>query len=104
MNENELYVVKEYIFDNPTFTEADSIIENCFNDCRDNYFHEFRDECIFDFRFKNITNKEKLNLTVVDTNLDEDGLNNELKVVRQNDFIFDQINQLTKNFIRIYNI
>ena len=33
MNENELYVVKEYKFDNPIITEIDSIIGNCFRDC-----------------------------------------------------------------------
>ena len=29
MNENELYVVKEYKFDNPLITKIDSIIDNC---------------------------------------------------------------------------
>ena len=29
MNENELYVVKEYNFDNPPITKIDSIIDNC---------------------------------------------------------------------------
>ena len=52
MNENELYVVKKYKFDNPHITDVDSIIENCFNDCRNNYFHEFKERCIFDFRFQ----------------------------------------------------
>ena len=51
MNENELYVVKEYKFDNPLITNVDSIKENCFNDCRDKYFHEFKERCIIDFRF-----------------------------------------------------
>ena len=58
MDESELYVVKEYNFNNPLITDADSIIENCFNDCRDNYFLEIKYDCIFDFRFKNITNNE----------------------------------------------
>ena len=48
MNENELYVVKEYIFDNPIFTEIDFIIENCLGDCHNSYFRNFKYECIYD--------------------------------------------------------
>ena len=33
MNENEIYVIKEYKFDNPIIAEIDSIIDNCFRDC-----------------------------------------------------------------------
>ena len=33
MNKNELYVVKEYKFDNPLITDIDSIIDSCFKDC-----------------------------------------------------------------------
>ena len=86
MKENELYVVKEDKFDNPIVTDIDYIIENCFNDCSDNYFHEIKYECIFDFRPKNITNNEIINLTVSDKSVDEDGLNDKLKAVRQNGF------------------
>ena len=46
MNENELYVVKEYKFDNPIFTEIDSILDKCFRDCHSSYFHNFKYECI----------------------------------------------------------
>ena len=67
MNKNKLNVVREYKFDKPLITDADSIIENCFNDCRDNFFDEYKYECLF--------------LTIVDRNLDEDGLNKELKLL-----------------------
>ena len=46
MNENELCIVKEYKFDNPLFTEIDSIIDNYFRDCYNNYFHNFKYRCI----------------------------------------------------------
>ena len=88
MNANELYVVKEDKFDKPIITDIDYIIENCFNDCRENYFHEIKYECIFDFRPKIITNNEIINLTVSEKSADEDGLNNKFKVVRQNGFYF----------------
>ena len=46
MIENELYVVKENTFDNPILTETDSIIDKCFRDCHNSYFHNFKYECI----------------------------------------------------------
>ena len=58
MNENELYVVKEYKFDNPLINEIDSIKDKCFRDCYNNYFHNFKYSCIFDIQLKNITNNE----------------------------------------------
>ena len=42
MNGNELYVVKEYIFDNPLITKIDSIQDNCYRDCHNKYFHTFK--------------------------------------------------------------
>ena len=38
MNENELYVVKEYKFDNPPFTKIDSTIDDCYRDCHNIFF------------------------------------------------------------------
>ena len=38
MNENELYIVKEYISDNPVITKTDSIIDSCHRDCHKNIF------------------------------------------------------------------
>ena len=63
MNENELYVVKEYKFDNPIITEIDSIIDKCFRDCHNSYFHNFKHECIYDIKLTNFTN-EIINLTI----------------------------------------
>ena len=58
MNQNELYVVKEYKFDNPIVTEIDSITENCFRDCHINFFLNFKYECIYDIKLTNFTNNE----------------------------------------------
>ena len=33
MNENELYVLREYKFDNPLSTDIDSETDKCFRDC-----------------------------------------------------------------------
>ena len=107
MNENELYVVKEYKFDNPIITEIDSIIDKCFRDCHNSYFHNFKYECIYDCKLTNITNNEIFNLTISGKSMNLYELNNKLTVARQNGFMFNQINNLSLNFyshLRYINI
>ena len=69
MNENELSVVKDYKFDNPLITEIDSIIDKCFRDCYNNYFHKFKYRCLYDNKHKNITNYEIINLPISDKSM-----------------------------------
>ena len=42
MNENEIYVVKEYKFDNSLITKKDYITNSCYRDCHYEYFHTFK--------------------------------------------------------------
>ena len=100
MNENKLYVVKECKFDNPLITEIDSIIDKCFKDCHNNYYHNFKYKCIYDFKLKNITNNEIINLTISDKSMHLYELNKKLTVARERGFIFLHINKLT---IKIYS-
>ena len=100
MIENELYVVKEYKFDNPPITEVDSIIDSCYGDCYTEYFHFFSYECIYDNKLRNITNIELINLTTSGKSMSLYELNKKLTVVRQNGIIYNQINKLT---IKIYS-
>ena len=100
MNENEIYVVKEYNFDNPPITKIDSIIDNCYRDCHNKYFHTFKYVCIYDIELTNITNNEKLNISLSDESLDLYELNIKLTIARQRGFILNQINKLT---IKIYS-
>ena len=65
MNENELYVLKEYIFDNRLITKIDSIIDGCYRDCHNNYFHLFKNECLYGIKLTNVTNNEINNLQLV---------------------------------------
>ena len=95
MNENEIYVVKEYKFDNPLITEIDSIIDKNFRDCHNNYFHSFKYDCIYDIKINNITNNEIINLTIIGKSKNLYELNKKLTVARQRGFIFNQINKLT---------
>ena len=100
MNEKELYVVKEYKFDNPLITKIVSIIDGCYRDCHNNYFHTFRYVCIYDITLTNITNNEIINITISDESLGLYELNKKLTIARQRGFIFNQMNLLT---IKIYS-
>ena len=107
MNENELYVVKEYKFDKPIITEIDSILDKCFIDCHNSYFHNFKYECIYDIKLTNNTNNEIINLTISGKGMNLYELNKKLTVARQNGFMFNQINKLTIKFyshLRYINI
>ena len=95
MNENELYVVKEYIFDNPLITKIDSIIDDCYRDCHNKYFHTFDHICEYDLNFTNTTNNEIVNFTISDKGLNLYELNKKLTLARERGYIFNQINKLT---------
>ena len=107
MNENEIYVVKEYIFDNPLITKEDSIIDSCYRDCHNKNFHTFKYVCIYNIKLTKITDNEIINLTIIGKTMNLYKINKELKVVSQNGFIFNQINRLTTKFyshLRYINI
>ena len=99
MNENQLTIVKQYGFDNPTITKIDSLIDNSIRDCHNKYFHTFDHIYEYDLNFTNITNNETVNFTVFDKCLGMYELNKKLTIARGNGFIFNQINKLT---IKIY--
>ena len=100
MNENQLHLVKEYIFDNPLIQNIDSLIDNSIRDCHNKYFHTFDHICEYNLSFTNITNNEIVNFTISDKGLNLYELNKKLTIARENGFIFDQINKLT---IKIYS-
>ena len=81
MNENEFYIVNEYKFDNPLITKIDSIIDSCFKDCHNNYFPNFKQNCIFDINLTNITNNEKFNLIISGKSMDLFDLNKSKKLL-----------------------
>ena len=94
MNEHELYLDKEYNFVNPSCSDMDSLLDTCFKDCHNNYFHKFKSEWTYNKKFKNITNNEKIDFTIRGKNMDFYDLNNKLKVARERGFIFLHINKL----------
>ena len=100
MNENELYVVKEFKFDTPLFHKTDSIRVGCYRDCHNKFFHTFEYVCIYDIKLSNITNNEIINLSISDESMNLFELNKKLKLARQRGFRFLQINKLT---IKVYS-
>ena len=100
INENKLTVVKEYEYYNPISQTIDSIINKCYRDCHNKYYHTFEYECVYDLNFKNITNNEIVNVTISDKNLGMYELNKKLYIARQKGFIFNHVNKLT---IKIYS-
>ena len=73
----------------------DSVLDCCFKDCHNNFFHKFKYEYICDIKFKNIANNELINFTVSGGIMDLYELNKKLKVARERGFILIHINKLT---------
>ena len=100
MNENEFFVVEKYKFDCPLITKIDSIIDGCYRDCHNKFFHTFKYVCIYDIKLTNTTNNDKINTSISDESLGLYELNKKLSIARQRGFIFKQINKLT---LKIYS-
>ena len=79
INENELTVVKEYEFENPPIQNINSIINTCYLDCHDKYFHTFKYKGIYNLIFTNVINNEIVNFTISDTSFNI----NELKKIEK---------------------
>ena len=98
MNENELYVVKEYKFDNPLFHKRDSIIDSRYRDCHNKFFHTFKYVCLYNIKLTNITNNEIITITFSDESMNLFEINKKLTLARQRSFRFLHINKLTIKF------
>ena len=100
MNENQFIFVKEYNFDNPTIGEIDKIINNCYRDCHQKYFHTFDLICEYDLNFTNTSNNKLVNFTISDKCMELFELNKKIELAKQRGFKFNHINKLT---IKIYS-
>ena len=99
INENQLAIVKEPKFDEPPIHKTDSLIDNCFRDCPNKYFHTFEYKCVCKIKLTNFGNKDTVNLAISDKNMDLFELKKKSKIARQGGSIFNQINKLTtKNY------
>ena len=79
INENELTIVKKYEFDNPLIQNINSIINTCYRDCHDKYFHTFKYKGIYNLNFTKVINNEIVNFEISDTSLNI----NELKKIKK---------------------
>ena len=102
-NENQLTIVKEYKFDEPAVNKIDSIIDNCFRDCHNKFYHTFKDDCIYEIKLTKITNNEIMNISVCGKSIHQFELNKILALARQQGYRFNQITKLTKKIV-IYQI
>ena len=51
INENKLFVVKEYEFDKKDIHEIDYLLDDVIKDCRRKYFHTFEYKLVYDINF-----------------------------------------------------
>ena len=80
MNEHQLTIVKEYIFDIPLIQKIDSLIDNSIGDCHHKYFHTFDHICEYILIFTNTNNSESVSFTISDKNMGMYELNQKLAV------------------------
>ena len=66
-----------------SFQKIDSLIDNSIKDCHKNCSHTIRNRLVYDIKFTNISNNEKLNSTISDKIMGWYGLNENLAVDRQ---------------------
>ena len=104
INENKLFVVKDYKFGKKDIHEIDYILDDVIKDCRRNYFHTFEYKLVYNINFTNISNNEEVNLTITHKSMEFKtefyGLNKKIKNARRNGFVFNQINNFK---IEIYS-
>ena len=103
-NKNELFIVKEYKSDKKDIHEIDYILNDVIKDCRRNYFHTFEYKLVYDINFTNISKNEKVNFIFThksnESKTEFYGLSKKIKNARQNNFVFNQINNFK---IEIYS-
>ena len=95
---NESTVVKEYDFSKPDFHEIDYLLDDIMKDFKNKYFHTFEYRLVYDIKFTNISNNEKVNSTITHRSMEVKtkfyGLK-KVKNARRNGFRFNQLNKLT---------
>ena len=108
MKESELYVAKEYKFNNPNFSDIDYIIDNCDEPFHNKYFHTFKPRYDVEINITDITNNENFNLVISTYTMNLHTLNKEIEYLKNEEgLIFNHMNKLTIKFyshIRYINI
>ena len=66
MDENQLTILKKYELFKSLLHKIDAIIDNCYRDSHNKYYHTFEKECVYDMKLTNITGNEINKLKIVD--------------------------------------
>ena len=90
MIEIEVYLVREYEFDNPHIQTIGSI-----RDCHHKYFHTFDHICEYNLNFTNTDNKESVNFTISDKNMNMCEINKKINTCTRKRFeIFSNLSNI----------
>ena len=95
---NESSIVKEYDFIKPEIDEVVYLLDKVIEVCRKNYFYTYKFRCLYDTKFRNITNKDKIilktSLDCLEFKSEFCGLNGKIKNAKYNKFSLDEIEKL----------
>ena len=58
-------IVEDYAYFKPEIDEVDYLLVKVKKVCRKKFFHPFKHRCVYDNKFANITNDEKVNLSKI---------------------------------------
>ena len=62
---NKSNIAEEYAFFKPEIDEVDYLLDKVNKVCRKKFFHPFKQRCVYDIKFANITIVEKVNLSKI---------------------------------------
>ena len=95
---NKINFVIQYEFIKPEIDELDYLLDKVIKDCKKKFFHTFQNTCVYDIKFTNITNNEKVILNIshacLEFKTEHNGLNKKVKKAKFKKFNFDEILKL----------
>ena len=92
MKESDLYIVKEYKFNNPNLSDIDYIIDNCVEQFHNKYFHIFKPLYDLEINITDITNNESFNLVISSYTMNLHILNQEIEYLKNEEgLIFNHL-------------
>ena len=69
MDDNQLTIVRKHQIIKPLIHKIESIIDNCYRDCQNNYYHTFEYKCEYDIQLTNIRRNEIMKITFSDKSM-----------------------------------
>ena len=92
-------VVREYENFQPQIDEVDHLLDKINKHCSDEFFHTFEHRCVYDIKYNNVANNEKVCPTITIGYMffkhELYGLNKKIKIAQEIGFKFDKMVKLT---------